>query len=328
MSGKVSKARLSCGWVLSAGIIWAACEQPNQRPELGAEERAMMWEVQAAIEEQQYVGALSIIDSVLKRVPDRVELLALRGDVLSDLFRFGDAESSYLRALKLDSEAPGIAFSLGNNAFFVTRYRDALGYYEAERRKVTRSDTVALGAIWAQTGRVYDRLGVVDSSVIAYEAALEHRPSYAQAWAWLAELHEDQGALEEALACAERAVDLDAADPDFNYLAGRLKVQTGQLSEVAAHLDVTLAAQPWHVGAHYNMARYLLAQERNEEAVHFLEETDRLQVISADIILARFAVQNNPLGVEEWLVLAELYGQAGRHSERLEAIRIARQLNP
>ncbi|MDE2731872.1 MAG: tetratricopeptide repeat protein [Bacteroidota bacterium] len=324
----MSKARLLCGCVLSAGLILAACEPSEQRPELGAEERAMMWEVQAAIEEQQYLGALSIIDSVLKRVPDRVELHALRGDVLSDLYRFDDAESAYLRALELDSDASGLAFSLGNNAFFVSRYRDALGYYQAERRNVARSDTVALAAIWAQTGRVYDRLGVVDSALIAYESALEHRPSYAQAWAWLAELHEDQGALEEALACAEHAVDLDAADPDFNYLAGRLKVQAGLLDDVVAHLNVTLSSQPWHVGANYNMARYLLVREQSEEAVHYLEETDRLQIINADIILARFAVQNNPLGQEEWLMLAELYGRAGRHPERVEAIRIARQLNP
>ena len=108
---------------------------------------------------------------------------------------------------------------------------------------------------------------------------------------------------------------------------GRLNYQTGRFTEVESHLLITLSALPWHVGAHYNMARYLLAKDRRDDAAYYLAETDRLQVLSADIILARFAAQNNPTGVDEWLVLAELYGQAGRSPERLEALRIASQLN-
>ena len=75
------------------------------------------------------------------------------------------------------------------------------------------------------------------------------------------------------------------------------------------------------------MARYLLTQDRHDDAAYYLEEIDRLQVLHADIILARFTAQKNPTGMNEWLVLADLYGQAGRRPERLEAFRIANQLN-
>lgn len=308
-------------------VLLAACSAPDQSPELDAGTRAMMWDVQAAIDDQHFVTALTVIDSALQRVPDRAELYNLKGNVLSDLYRFDEAESAYRRARELDPNANGIAFAMGNNAFFVSRYRDALAYYETEALLVSHSDTLALGAIWAQTGRVYDRLGVVDSAIAAYETALEYRPSYGQTWAWLAELYEDQGTLEDALACAERAVRLDESEPEFNYLMGRLNYQMGRYTDVESHLLITLSAQPWHVGAHYNMARYLLTQDRKDDAAYYLAETDRLQVLSADIILARFAAQNNPTGVDEWLVLAELYGQAGRRPERLEALRIASQLN-
>ena len=308
-------------------VLALACTSPTERPTLNAEEMAVMWDVQAAIEDHRYVAALSLMDSILQEVPDWAELYALKGHVLSDLYRFEEAESNYSQARVLNPDAQGIAFIMGNNAFFVSRYRDALAYYEAERNIVSRSDTVALSAVWAQTGRVYHRLGVLDSAITAYEMALEYSPSTAQTWAWLAELYEDQGALDEALEYAQRAVALDVSNPEYNYVVGRLNYQTGQLSDVESHLSVTLMAQPWHVGAHYNMARYLLAQDRPEEAAYFLEETDRLQVVSADVILARFAVQNNPLGVEEWIVLADLYGQAGRHQERREALQIARQLD-
>ena len=306
-------------------VLASTCTRPTR--DIDPATRSLMWEVQAALEDQQYSQALVVIDSALEREPEWAQLYKLRGKVLSSLYRFDDAESAYKRALQFEPDLQGVAYAMGNNAFFRGGYRKALAYYKAEREHVSRADTVALSAIWAQMGRVYARLGVQDSAHKAYSIALEYRPSYGQAWAWMAELYEDEGALEEARDHSERAVMLSTEDPEFNYLAGTLNYRTGRLQHVETYLAKVLAVEPWHVGANYNMARYLLALDRKEEAAAYLETTDRMQVLQADIVLARFAVERNPTRLEGWLILADLYGQAGRFREEHEALLIAQQLN-
>ena len=324
---KVSRYRSGARVLWPLLLALAACTTPDTGQEVDPEVRALLWDVQAAIEDQAYVTALTVIDSALQQAPEWAQLHLLKGDMLTNLYRFDDAESAYQLARENAPARQGVAYVMGNNAFFVGRYRDALAYYDTERQLVSGKDTLALGSVWAQIGRVYDRLGVADSAIIAYTNALEHQTSNGQAWAWLGELYEEEGGLDEARAAAERAIEFNQEDPEFNYMMGRLNYQTGRFGEVEPYLEKTLNAEPWHVGAHYNMARMLIALDRHEEASYYLEETDRLQVLHADIILARFAVQHNPGGLEEWLVLADLYQQAGRHREWMDAIRIAGQLN-
>lgn len=307
-------------------LISIACgRQPAV--ELDPVSRALIWEVQEAYDDHEYTYALVLLDSVLQRAPDFPQVYRLKGRVLSSLYRFDEADSAYLRTRSLAPTLPGVAFAMGNSAFFRGRYRRALHHYRSEVALLPRRDTTALSATWAQMGRVYARLGAVDSARTAYQEALVHRPSNAQAWAWLAELDEQAGELEEALAKALHSVALAPDQPDFNYLAGSLSVRTGRASAAEPYLATVLRVKRWHVGANYNMARCLLALGRTEEAQPFLAETDRLQTLQADIILARFAVERNPLGAEDWFALAELYQMSGRAEEAREAYAIVRQLN-
>ncbi len=296
-------------------------------PEPDPVSRALIWDVQEAYEDQDYIHALTLLDSLLQRLPDYAQLHNLRARVLSSLYRFDEAEAAYAQARKLAPNLKGVAYAMGSNAFFRGQFRSALNHYQSEIALLSSDDTTALGAVWAQIGRVYARLGVDDSARIAYKRALSHRPSYAQAWSWLAELDEDLGALEEALVNALRAVSLMPNEAEFNYLAGSLSVRTGRAADAEPHLDAVLQTEPWHVGANYNMARCLLALGRTAEAHRFFEATERLEGLQADIILARFVLERNPLGVQEWLTLADLYQMSGRVQEAREAYGIARQLN-
>ncbi len=305
--------------------LLAGCHAGGKSP--GPEVRVLLWDFQEAHEGASYVRALALLDSALVLAPAYPRLHFLRGDVLSTLYRFEEAEAAFLRALELAPRYQGAAYRLGSNAFFLGQHREALAFYRQEARlSGAGEDSAALSAVWAQIGRVYARLGAADSAGEAYEQALRHDAANDQVWMWKAELSEDAGWLSDALMQVQEAVRLAPDDPAYQYLAGALQYRTGDYEAAIGHLEFVIKAQPWHAGAHYNLGRTLLALGRSDEAARYLEATDSLQALAADIILARFAVQHAPGGRDEWTVLAMLYEQAGRYEEARQAYRIARQV--
>ena len=308
-------------------VLLGACRQAEAPAMLSPEARELLWAFQEASEHEQFVRALALLDSTIVLAPANPRLHFLRGDMLSTLYRFKEAEAAFTRALALDPRYPTAAYRLGNNAFFLGQNRAALSYYFQEQKALgAHADSVSSSAVWAQIGRVYARLGVSDSARIAYERAIGNDSANDQAWGWMSELAEEEGRFEEALAAAERASALDPDHPDYQYRMGALHYRMGNLKAAVAPLRAAIAAQPWHTGAHYNLGRTLIALGRTAEGAPLLDATDSLQALASDIVLARYAAQHTPEGQDEWIVLALLYEQAGQLDEARQAFRIARQL--
>ena len=161
---------------------------------------------------------------------------------------------------------------------------------------------------------------------MAYEKAIGDDVTNDQAWEWMAEFSKDAGLLETALEQIRKAIMLDPNKPSYQYLAGALQYRLGDFESAVRHLEAVIEVEPWHAGAHYNLGRSLVALGRLEEGAPYLDATDFLQALQTDIILAKFAAQQNPQGQNEWMVLAMLYEQAGQYEEARQAYRIARQL--
>lgn len=313
-------------WALGVTVLLlAGCHPEQGAPDPRA--RELLWDIQRAQKGNNYTGTLALIDSALVVAPRYPSLYFTRGQLLTKLYRFDEAQAAFEKALELHPRYVGAAYHLGNNAFFVGRNRDALRYYWQEHARITGSSPKpALASVLLQLGRVYARLGIADSARWAYEESLAVQENNAQAWAWLAELSEDAGRLEDALREARRAFVLEPENVEHQYLVGALGFRMGALEEAEGHLRSVVNQAPWHAGAHYNLGRCLLAQGREAEAAPFLAATDSLQELQANIILAKFAVERNPANRERWLDLASLYMQTGQQKEASEALVVARQL--
>lgn len=310
-------------FVLLILALVVACESSREEV-VSPAVRTLLWDFQNAYERSQYTRALALLDSAVLYAPQYARLHYLRGDVLSTLYRFDEADASFARVQEIDPRYPSAAYRRGNNAFFVGQTRQALGHYYREQKVVGRPADVS--AVWAQIGRTYARLGVADSARTAYEKAIAADGTNDQVWEWLAELSEDAGQLDSALRRIQEAIKLDPDRPSYQYLAGALQYRMGDFDSALVHLEAVIAAEPWHPGAHYNLGRSLMALGRTEEAAVHLAATDRLQALQADIVLAKFAARQNPQGQSEWSVLGMLYEEAGQFEEARHAHRIARQL--
>lgn len=287
----------------------------------------LLWEFQDAHSLGRFVYALALLDSATALTPALARLHFMRGELLTKLYRFEEADEAFAEVLRHSPRHLGVEYRRGNNAFFVGQTRRALGHYFSEWALLGPSpDAGAASRVWAQIGRVYARLGVVDSARMAYERSLSRDTEQPEVWLWMAELAEDGGSLKEALSHAEEAIALDSANAGYRYLAGALQYRLSNPAKAIPHLKAAIQAEPWHAGAHYNLGRSLVALGRAGEGAPHLEATDSLQVLQADIVLATFAVRQSPEGAREWAVLAGLYERAGRMEEARSAYSMARQL--
>ena len=290
--------------------------------------RELLWEIQEAFDRQLYTQALTLLDSVVVLAPDYPRVHFLRGEVLSTLYRFDEAEVAFSKVLEIDPTYPGADFRKGNNAFFLGNNRQALELYQMEVNTLgSAADSAVISTVWSQIGRVYARLGVKDSARTAFVKAVEFDQSNDQAWKWMAEMSEEDGNLEQAMTEIMQAVAVVPNNADYQYMVGALHYRNGEYALAIDPLILAIELAPWHAGAHYNLGRSLVALGRQDEGQHYLELTDSLQALDADIVLAHFAVRTNPEDRDQWIVLGLLYEQAGKQREAAEAFRIARQLN-
>ncbi len=284
-----------------------------------------------------YHIALALADSAETYAPDLPDAFFFGGLVYSKLKRFDASQAAYEKALALDPAYRSAWFNLGHNAFLQGKYRAALGFYrkeqaaivatpEADKQAAPTEYRAALSAVLLQIGRSYAGMGIADSVLHFYQNALATDSTNAQAFSWMSELYGQSGDLDQALAHATRAHVLDPDNLDYRYGIGMFSTRTGRATEAVDHLEVVVAQQPWHVGAHYNLGRALMALGRRADGQRYLEKSDSLRQVNVDISQAQLATFQYPDDPERWQHLAALLHAAGRLSEARQAYNVARSL--
>ena len=132
-------------------VLLVSCQPPENV--LSPKARALMWDFQDAYDRGRYLRALVLLDSALVLAPHYPRLHFLRGDVLSSLYRFEEADEAFARVLEIDPRYLGAAYSMGSNAFFVGQARRALKHYYREQKVLGahagfHQNQCGLGADW------------------------------------------------------------------------------------------------------------------------------------------------------------------------------------
>ena len=170
--------------------------------------------------------------------------------------------------------------------------------------------------------------GRPDSARIAYEAALAADSTLPVAHAWLSELHETEGRLEEAFHHARMAVHARPEDTEYTYRLGRLYLDLGHPEAAAPILSIVARRWPGHAGAAYNLSRALVALGREREGQHVLDRVDVLQRLQEEALMAERAVITYPDDPQRWTALAGLMLRIGYLDKAEEALLAAHALRP
>lgn len=323
-------------------VLAAGCraEQPAYAPVTDVPPRAVRFldAAQAARATSDFATALALADSAVAVAPGWPAGFFRRGDLLTDLNQFAAADSDFVRVLALDPHYRGAWFKRGHLAVLQGRYEQAVAHYERERSLIEAGsgashfyadvDRTALPNVLLQLGRANVLLGQPDAARRAYRASLDADSTRAQAWAWLAELDEEAGEQQAALAHFQRALTLEPFNLDYRYEVGRLLGGMDRAEEGLPLLGSVVRSQPWHAGATYNLGRVLLRLGEAAQARPLLARADTLQILQQEIDQALAAAYQQPSNPYRWMELGGLYIRSGRYDEAEDAMGAALHLAP
>lgn len=102
----------------------------------------------------------------------------------------------------------------------------------------------------------------------------------------LARAYANQGKIEEALKCSERAIDADKLDPSLHYLRATILQELGKIEEAILSLKKTLYLNPDSVLAHFSLGNLALRQGKfKEQERHFMNALSLLSKYKQEDIL-------------------------------------------
>ena len=327
------------GAMSTALLVLAGCATNAGRDAVDPQAAAFAAEADAAFDRGDLHAALALADSAERYTPDLPDALYTRGRALNALRRYAEAHDALSSVVARDADYRGAWYHLGHNAFLQRRYREALGYYDRERALVERlldrargtpdaPGPQALPTIVAQIGRAYEKMGVPDSARLAYEAALRADSTLDVAHAWLSELYESQGQLEQAFHHARRAAHANPANLEYVYRLGALYLQNGYPGESLPFLGLVAQRWPGHEGAAYNLGRALSALGRDEEAQIYLDRVEAIQRLQDRALQAERGVETYPNDPQRWVALGGLMMEMGYLDRTEQAFQAALALRP
>jgi serine/threonine-protein kinase len=143
----------------------------------------------------------------------------------------------------------------------------------AERDEAVRFLTVAVALRPDSPGARYNlglalkATGQVGEAIACYQKAIELDRKYAAAHHSLGAARYDQGRVDDAIACYRQAIKLDPKQAETHTNLGIALAAKGQVNEAIACFRKAIGLEPKHAEAHCNLAHVLTSQGRFAEAL-------------------------------------------------------------
>jgi tetratricopeptide (TPR) repeat protein len=199
----------------------------------------------------------------------RARAFADRGSLHEDESRYAEAIRDLTQAVELD---PSSTWAIAIRGW---TYRSA-GRYEEALTDLNRAIELDPSDAWtiAIRGWIYGSAGRYEEALTDLNRAIELDPADTSILAYRGDTYRLAGRYDEAIADLNRAIELDPADGWSRYCLGLLHLALGETSEAHENLNRALSADrvniessPYDVRVWFNVAVYLLALDKEDEAV-------------------------------------------------------------
>ncbi len=182
-------------------------------------------------------GELNVTVEYLKKAlvvdPDNIELLADMGAAYNMMQRYSDAESIYLKGIKIDS---------------------------------------TLGVNWTGLGTCYNMTKRFDEAIVALNKAVVLDPKFAKSWTLLGYAYLNKLAFIEAEVALNKAILLDPSTPNqFKHL-GMVYFKTKRFDEAQQSFLKALGLNPNYSPAMLGMAYVLTVEGKTTDALDYVEQ--------------------------------------------------------
>lgn len=253
------------------------------------------WELQARIHtaRDENDKAIKVLDQGLSMDSDDWVLWLQRGNVLSDLKRWGESADSYARARKLDGVSSDIDYNEGLMLLRQERYDEALPLFQSA---ASVADAAYKNQAVGYSAGCLASLGRVDE----VPSLLKPHTSEAQSQGWVevANFYIRAGKKPKAREAALRAARLDRENSESLWCLRELNLQRSE----KAHLW-TMFVSGTEGGREFSTG-YRVVAETSDQALHYAREIEApsLKIDSIDKA-TKGPANKNPMGVYERIEL-------------------------
>lgn len=231
--------------------------------------------------------------------------LAVLGEGYVALGRHSEGVEALTQALAKESQLPRARYNL-------TQAYEGLGRLIEARAEYEKHGTAVFPEMLYGYGNLLRRMGDAAGAEARYAAAIDERPTYAEAHGNLGALLIDSGRAAEGRRALEEAIRIDPSLGDAHNNLGRVLAAQGALAEAIAELRIAVRLQPENARARYNLARVL--QETNAMAAAVAEYREALRI--------------DPQFAEAHLGMGQALGDMGRIDAAIVEFRETLRLQP
>lgn len=252
-----------------------------------------------------YECALTYINNALKEAPSHAIIHNNKGNILVHLNKLNAAQESYQKAINYNPDYATAYNGLGKCLYKQNKFTEAQhcfekaltlkpDYIEAHYnhalvliKKEKWTDAIAelepiidshpdFTAALGQLGELYLQIGDYQKALRALDRRAELEPEHVEANHSLAQALMLTNHIEEAILFYEKTLMLSPNHPEANHNLANSYMMLGDIEKALNYFLRQLEITPLPE-TYYNIGVILLSQERNQEAIQYLEEAKKWQ---------------------------------------------------
>lgn len=269
-----------------------------------------------AIQNKDYQKAIALLESEIKRAPDREEAHYYLGLALWESGRRDEGIAAMKKARQLAPKNPEYLYTLGNCMLDQKLYAEAKEIFrEGTKLKTKANFLFGLGQVYLaqdsldqalvllmqtreadpNNSRIYRSIGdayakqkVLSLALDNYHKAVEIEPGWLEVHFIMGKIYYKERRFNEALGAFKRAVELDPNNADAHFEVGSLYYIGKRPLEALPELEAFVKLRPKSYEGHLALARAQYAAHKFEEAAASAERASQLnQTTDALELLAK-----------------------------------------
>ena len=231
------------------------------------------------LNQKKWQQAINISQQIITIKPEP-KAYKIIGNALQAMGKLQEALDWYQKALEIKPDFVEVYANLGTIFAQQRQWEQAISYY---RRAISVKPDFA-GA-YRNLAKIYTQINQAAAAAeCLYQALkLEPRKATAEECLSLGNTFSKNGELNQAIACYQRAIQLNPQLVEASYKLGEIFIQNGQWGEAVACYQRVISANPNSGAAYQKLGDALLQQEQLESALQNYQKAQQLEPNNTEV---------------------------------------------